>query len=352
MSRGQREGQWLVVRRCLAILRRVQRGPATRQELLQAMLDQERAEEARGETGGSAPRRRLEKDLYRIREYLQVDLGFDRRVGEYTIREAWQPLLDLPDGDLATIAWLEDTFAPDSPQHDEVHALLGRLRSFLSPERRGEIERQRTALTVDLRRRDEGRIRPAVQEGLTKALAQRRRVEFYYLSSQQADGVPRRHVVDPYDRYFDTVRGHYYLRGWCYYSDGPVGRYDQNKYVTYRLDRIREIQVLSLRLPPFPPRPPRHEVAYELAPPVARLGNITRHRGIEVRAIERREDGSAVVRGQTDSVFWAVRTLLHYGANCRVLGGAEMVREMTRVVREIAEIYAENILPPVNRGKG
>jgi predicted DNA-binding transcriptional regulator YafY len=71
---------------------------------------------------------------------------------------------------------------------------------------------------------------------------------------------------------------------------------------------------------------------------VARLG-VTRHPQIETTKVERREDGSALVRGETDSVFWAVRTLLHYGPNCRVLGGPEVVREMEHVVRAMAGIY-------------
>ena len=172
MSRGRRESHWLVIRRCLAIVRRVQRGPAQRADLLQAVLDAEGAE-AYGGAEGKALQRRLENDLARIREHLSVDLYYDRQIGGYTIREAWLPLLDLPHEGLATIAWLQETFGPDSPQHDEVHALLGQLRLYLSPERRGEIERCRTALGVDLAQRDQGEILPEVREALTRALVHR-----------------------------------------------------------------------------------------------------------------------------------------------------------------------------------
>lgn len=337
MSRGKRESQWAVVRRCLAIIRRAQRGPAGREDLIEAVLGQE-GPDAYGETEGQVLRRRLENDLRRIRDSLLVELYFDRREGCYVIRDTWLPLLDLPDEDLATIAWLEQTFDLDSPQHDEVHALLGRLRFYLPLERRAEIERSRTALAMDLRQRDEDEIGSAVWNGLTKALVERRRVEFSYRSPQQEDGVPRRHVVDPYERYFDTVRGHYYLRGWCHYTKGPLGQYEQRRYFHYRLGRIADLQVLPNRLPPFPPSAPRYPVVYELTPRVARLG-ITRHREVEIASIEQREDGSVVVRGETDNLFWAVRTLLHYGPNCRVLGGPEMVREMRKTVEEMAGIY-------------
>jgi len=337
VPRGKRESHWLVIRRCLAIIQRVQRGPARWKELIQAVLAQE-GTEAYGEAKGEALHRRLENDLRRIRDCLMVDLYFDRQASGYVIRDTWLPLLDLPDKDLATMAWLEQTFDHDSPQHDEVYALLGRLRLYLPLERRSEIERCRTALAVDLKQRDEDEIPPAVWNGLTKGLVERRRLEFSYRSPQQEDGVPRRHVVDPYERYFDTVRGHYYLRGWCHYTDGPLGRYDQRRYFDYRLGRVHNLQVLPDKISPLPPSAPRYAVEYELAPRIARLG-ITRHRGIEILETEQREDGSALVRGETDSLFWAVRALLHYGPNCRVLGGPEMVWEMRKIVRKMAEIY-------------
>jgi len=37
MPRGKRESHWLVIRRCLAIVRRVQRGPACWEELVEAV---------------------------------------------------------------------------------------------------------------------------------------------------------------------------------------------------------------------------------------------------------------------------------------------------------------------------
>jgi predicted DNA-binding transcriptional regulator YafY len=336
MPRGRRESEWLVARRCLAIIRRAQRGPASRRELIEAALAQE--PEGYGEVEGRTLYRRLEKDLQRIRERLRVDLYYDRQIGGYAIRDTWLPLLDLPDDDLATIAWLEQTFDHDSPQHDEVHALLGRLRFYLGVERRAAIERCRTALVVDLGQRDEDEIPPEVWDALTRALVGQRRIEFTYRSPQQQDGVPRRHVADPYERYFDTVRGHYYLRGWCHYTDGPLGRYDQHKYFYYRLGRISDVRLLPHKLSPFPPPAPRYAVAYELSARIARLG-ITHHRGIDVEQTERREDGSVLVRGETDNVFWTIQTLLHYGPNCRVVGGPEMLREMGRVVGKMAEIY-------------
>ncbi len=338
MSRGRRESQWLVMQRCLALVQRAQRGPASRDELIQAVLARV-GPDAYGETEGKALHRRLENDLGRVREHLLVDLYFDRRTDGYVIRDLWQPLLDLPDEDLETIAWLEETFDLGSPKHDEVHALLGRLRFYLPLERRATIERCRTALAVDLRQRDEDRIPPVVWDKLTKALLEQRQVELLYLSPRYEDGEPRRHIVDPHDCYFDTTRGHYYLRAYCRRVKGTDDRVKANHYVTYRLGRIQQVTVLPRKLSPVPPAARRYAVEYELAPEVARLG-VTRHRWIKIAEVEQRPDGSAVVRGETESLFWATRGLLHYGAKCRVLGGPKMVWEMRKIVAQMAKIYA------------
>lgn len=340
-KRGFRESHWLVIRRCLAIIRRAQRGPATRDDLIQAMLEEERAGGYGKPIDEKTLRLRLEKDLGRIRNKLMVDLYFDQQAGGYVIKDTWTPLLDLPNQDLETIAWLEQTFGHDSPKHDEVQALLGRLRFYLGSKRVMVIEQARTALRMDLRQRDEDEIRPAVWNGLTKAFVERRQVRLLYLSPEYEDGQPRRHVVEPYEPYyFDTTRGHYYLRAYCRRVEGPGGASYPDAYLTYRLGRILELKVLPQKLPPTAPSAPRYPVEYELSAKIARLG-ITRHPGIQIQETEQREDGSVVVRGDTDNVFWAVRTLLHYGPNCRVLGGPEMLREMRTIVRKMAKLYPE-----------
>lgn len=338
MARGKRESTWQVIRRCLTILLRAQRGPATREELIQAVLAREGAD-AYGEVQDQLLYRRLENDLQRIRDRLLIDLYFDREVGGYVVQDIWQPLLDLPDEDLETIAWLQQTFGYDAPKHDEVHALLDRLRFYMGPQRAARIEQARITLEMNLKQRDEDEVDPGVRGALTKAYASRRQVELVYLSPQYEDGVPRRHLVEPYSpHYFDTTRGHYYLRAYCRQMEGPEGVEYPCTYFTYRLGRIQEVQILPKKLSPLKPTPPHYEVVYELTPQIARLG-ISRHREIEVHKVERREDGSVVVRGETESIFWATQALLHYGANCKVLGGPEMVWEMRQVVEEMAAVY-------------
>lgn len=349
MSPGQRESQWLILRRCLAIIRRAQRGPTDWRGLVQAVRKQE-GSDAYGEAEGEALHRRLENDLQRIRNRLYVDLYFDRRSGGYAIRDTWTPLLDMPDEDVAVMAWLEQTFGPDSPQHDEVQDLLGRLRSYLPGERRAEMDQCRSALTVELQRRDEDEIRPTVWADLCKAQLERRRIEMRYLSPQYEDGRPRCHVVDPLSLFFDPARGHYYLRAYCRRVEEGTGWEEVNRYILYRVGRILEVRVSPQKMPQAAPAAPRYRVEYELTARVARLG-ITRQPGIEIKRVEQREDGSVLVRGQTEDVFWAVQSLLHYGPNCRVLGGPEMVGRMRETVLAMAEMYREQH-PPHGCGGG
>jgi len=153
-------------------------------------------------------------------------------------------------------------------------------------------------------------------------------------------------VVDPYECYFDAARGHYYLRGWCHSIDG----HSKRRWSYYRLGRIIDLQVLPDKLPAVAPPARRYAVEYELSPIVARLG-VSRQRGIDIQEVQRRPDGSVVVRGETESLFWAVQTLLHYGPTCRVLGGRELLREMRAVVHRMAALY-DDIPPDVGEGLG
>lgn len=339
MVRRARESTWLVVSRCLAIIRRAQRGPATWKELVEAVRE-EVGPEAYGRAEGKTLHRRLENDLARIRERLGVEIRFSPTEKGYVIRSLWLPLLDLPDEDLRTIAWLGRAFDEESPYHDEVHAFLNRIVFYLGYQRAPVVGRYRRGLEMDLRRRDRDEIPPEVISRLERAVAERRWVEFDYLSPQYEDGLPRRHRVAPVRIYFDPGRGHHYLYGWCRTVTGPEGAADCQQYLYYRVGRIRSLRLLPDRVPPVLPRGPTYGVVYELAPEIARLG-VTHHPEIAVTGVEIREDGSAVVRGETGNLFWTVQRLLQYGAGCRVLGGPELLAEMRRVVGEMAKLYAD-----------
>lgn len=335
MAGGTRESTWLVARRCLAIIRRVQRGPATRGELVEAVLAQE-GEDAYDGAERAALKSRVEKDLIRIRRRLRVDVYYNRRLRGYIIKDTWLPLLDLPDEDLSTIAWLEQTFGPDTPQHGDVQAFLGRLRSYLDVDRRRAVRQQREQVAIDLSRRDEDEIAPDVISTIEDAIYRRVRITFDYYAPDRGDEEPRRHTIDPYEHYFE--RGHQYLRGYCRSIDGPEGLYEPRAWYTYRLGRIADVTVLSQKLPPTPPPARTYDVVYELAPVIAK-GGISSHDVIEIQSVEERDDGSALVQGTTTDTFAAVQALMRYRHNCKVVGGPAMVQRMEEVVETMAELY-------------
>ncbi len=337
--RSKRESEWLVIRRCLSIIRRVQRSPATRDDLIAAALAEE--PEAYGGATGRQLYKNFHDDLARIRNNLLIEVRADPRTKQYSIQDMDQPLLALPDTDLKTIAWLEQTFGPGTPQNPEIKAFLDRIRFFLAPDQRLVIEQQRTDLVLKLGQQDDDLLDPTVEDTLQLALARRRRVEFDYYSPQFEAGQGRRQVVDVFEPpRFEPMLGHYYLYGWCHYSVGPEGRFEAGYYIPYRLGRIKQIHLLPTRLPPTPPRPKRFAVKYWLAAQVARYG-VTRRRWINFDAdqIERQPDGSVIVTGTTDNLFFAELELMHYRHNCKVLGGVELLTAMQKTIKKMAKLY-------------
>jgi len=328
-----------VLRRCLALLRRLQRGPAGKAELIGAVLQGVDAEAYGGATGRALDKR-FEGDKRKLDVLFGLTLRYSRAEGLYEIAELVEPLLDLPDEDLSTIAFLEETFWPRAPWHSHVQHLLAVLKRYLPMARRDLLERQRLALQVQWGQRDRDCIPAQVEEGLQQAISQRRLIAFDYYSPTHADALARRHTVEPWERYFDATRGHYYLRGYCRCSTAPDGQAQQrDRYIRYRLGRIRNLEVLPTKLPSSPPPAPRFVLVYRLSPEIARRGEATQQPAITILSTDPQPNGSLIVRAETDDVWWAVQALLHYGPSCQVLGGSEALSEMRRTVRGMAQAY-------------
>lgn len=324
------------MQRCLIIAQRLQRGPATQEELISAVCKQLELE-VYGQAKSQASIKRFHNDLQRLRDRLGIEISFDHKNGVYILASLGSlALLDLPDPALDAIAFLTETFDAQAPHHDEIRLLLDTLTGFLSDERRRDLAHQRSLLQIDLKRTDADEINPRTQEKIEQACIERRRLEFLYGSPSQQDQQPRCHEVEPYELIYR--RKHYYLRAFCLYTDGPRGKRIQERVFYYRLGRIvpDSVKLLPQTMPPVPRRVPKYPVRYELKPKIARKG-VTHH--FDDMEVEMREDGSALVQGYTDDVFWASRELLYYGAGCRVLGGSEMLREMHRLVEGMAKVY-------------
>ncbi len=329
-SSKKRDSQWYVLRRCLKLLACLERSPATLAELLKAVSEEEALED-------SAARRRLEEDRRRLRSILGCDIHFDRATGRYHLQSVGFPVLDLPPDAVQGIAFLQATFGENAPMSREIHSLIDSLLLLLPEERAFEVAQARVLINVNLQPRDKDEIPVDVWRAVERAYISHRRLEFDYISPQHADGIPRRNIVEPEKYFFNASRAHYYLRAYCLEVIGPYGAWRRNEVVEYRLGRIKNLRVLQTTFTPRRPSTPKHVLSYELAPEIARLGVTEHFPGSEITLYS---DGSALVNARVDNLFTALQTLLHYGPNCRVVGGPQAVESMRAIVSKMYAQYS------------
>ena len=325
-----RSEQWDVFHRCLTLLSILQRNPAQRDELIQQLYRH---------LPPQAAISRLEKDLARLRHKFSVDIHYEPSEREYSLCDIGNlPLLDLPDNALQAIGFLAKSFDSHTPQFANVQALILTINRLLSPERRRQLQKQ-AELSVDLRPLDQDEISVEVWQKLETVFRERRLIEFEYRSPRHTDEeIPRQHVVEIRDLRFDVSKGHYYAHGYCRHVIGPHGRFDARRYFYYRIGRIipTTIALLPDRFPLIAPHILTFRVEYKLTAQIARLG-VSHH--FKDTTTETLPDGSVVVCAVTDDVFSAARNLLHYGSNCQVLGGEEMLAEMRKITQQMAQLY-------------
>lgn len=332
------ESHWLVMRRCLALVRRLQRGPARRDELLAAVYAAEGPDAYGGVTGATLAKR-FEADKRRLRQELHAPIVYDNMAGGYVLGACGRPLLDLPDDDLGALRFLADTFQADTPHAEEVQRLIDRLANWLPDDRRASLRHAGKRPTPDVRQRDNEPIAADVWDKVLAAWQNRQELIFDYRTGHEAV-VRRRHHVQPWDVVF-TDRGHYRLLGFCLSCEGPEGHTEPRDYRHYRLSRIvsGSVQVLPRQLPPIRPHGRPRRVVFELSPTIARFGVSARKELLGEPAVTTAADGWTRIEGQTRDVFELARNLLYYGDHCRVLGGAELLEEVKGVVKGLAALY-------------
>jgi predicted DNA-binding transcriptional regulator YafY len=337
---GKSESRWLSVRRCLAIVRRLQQGPAHKKDLLAAVFTSE-GKEAYGLTDGIALTKRFEADKRRLRDHLGIDLRYDAAASGYVIAETAIPLLNLPDDDLATIAWLSDTFQSDSPHTNNVHRFIDRIVNWLPNDRQKQLEHMSGTLpAADLRLRDDEPIPGDVWKAVLAAYRAKQELTFDYQTSGDDEVKIRQHHVQPW-RVELTDRGHWRLQGYCLFCDSAAGPQEPRDYRHYRLSRIvsGSVRVLPRKLPPIRPVGKPRRVVFEMSPRIARFGVSARRELIDEPQITPMANGWVRVEGRTLDVFDLARNLLYYGGNCRVLGGPELLAEMRGLVDDLAALY-------------
>lgn len=330
-----RRSQWLVINRCMDLLLCLMRGPTPNDDLLKMIHEDARQND--DELVDSAARKRFEEDRSRLKTWFGAELDYSRAENTYTLLNITRPLLDLSDESIQGMAFLTRTFSGnDAPMAPAVRAFLGQVSLLLPIRRRHEIDKQRGLLEMQLGVRDEDDISPETWEAVRTSVIERRQLEFTYFSASSSDGQPRSHRVEPIRYFFDTVRKHYYLEAFWLESKSYLGTRDQKRRVQrFRMGRMTLPHILPTHFPANQ-RIPKKELVYVLKPEVARMG-VTRH--FEDMQVIENEDGSARVHVMSSDLFFDLRTLLHYGDNCHVIGGDEAVQQMTSIVQRLAEIY-------------
>lgn len=327
---GDKRSSQLIHRRRLFLIRRLIRGPATAQELIdEANATFTDVPEGIYPADASAA---LRHDIAALRK--EYGCGIDRDDdGVYMLKSPGNlALIDLPDGEIEAVAFLLDVYEKsDLPIAAQINAFLERIESLMPDDRRNLLRSLTASPQVD---------RPqAPAEGVAemmqalKGVLRKREVEFDYCSPHTPDGAPRRHRVAPLE--FVYREGHTYLDAFCLESDVPDLA---GQFVLYRLNRIVPGSVR--RLPQALRRDyrrPTYPLRYWLAPAVARRRDVAEW--FPQTRIEYADDGSATVTAETDDLWRAHQVLMRYREHCRVLEPAPLVEMMRASIQRMAELY-------------
>ncbi|GAB4156047.1 MAG: hypothetical protein Fur0021_23980 [Candidatus Promineifilaceae bacterium] len=335
-----RESTWHVARRCLAMLLRLQQGPASRQALIAAVKEQA-GEDAYGDVAGEKLQKRFEQDKRRLWDHLHVKIKYSRQRQGYELTNWERPLLNLPDTELETLALLADTFQPESPHAESVQRLVERLVGWLPASRQRAYHKMRGLQPeLDLRLRDSEPIAADVWQQVLEGYNARQIISFDYVSPYREDPTPRQHHVEPWDFYF-SERGHWRLRGYCRFNDGPAGPWEPHDYITYRLNFIQSgtVRILPQKLPGTRPLGKPKPVIYRLSPTLVRSGVGLRREFIAPPTLTPLENGWVRVTGKTYDIFDLARNLLYYGDKCVVEGGSDLLREVQTLVAGLENVY-------------
>lgn len=331
MPGATRGSEWLPFLRALSILQRLLEGPASNQELIQAVLNSVGAEAY--PAAPAARQAAFKRDRRKLREILGVEWEF--RQQKYFLKDSGPWLsLRLPEEALRALTVLNVTFAGQLGEHAGLDALIKYLLWRLPEDQRRRLESLESGITFEIFQQvDPNGVPKRVWEMVQRAIRSHRQLEFHYLSPRYEDGRARRFRVAPLRMVYQW--GHWYLFAYVLqreeeYLQGP----DYSRFRLFYIQDDQRLKVLPTVVSVSHRRPPRYEVHYRLLPPLGR-GAISRH--FDEMTITPLEDGCVEVRGVTDDLFEAERILLGYGQYCVVLGGAELKRRITAAVSGMME---------------
>ena len=323
---GDKRASWLTFQRRLIVLRRLMRGPADL-ATLRAAAEAELGPDAYPGNAAVA----LRHDIGALRDEFGCAVRF--RPGEgYTLTEVgFLALIDLPNTDLETLAFLSALFSSGTlPHASAVATLIEHLAALLPEERRAALQASRDQLEYPPTLVDS----PPVVEATLRRTLGRQMLNFAYRSSYSGPHVVVLHRVAPVA--FLHRDGHSYLHAYCHESDNTP----RNKYHHYRIDRIvpDSLRVLPEALPRDMPRPKQAVIRYTLAPPVAHGRDNALWFGDS--RVTFHDDGSAEILATTDNLWQARQYLLRYREHCIVHEPPELVAMMRESIERMAGLYS------------
>ncbi len=328
---------WRAFRRCLAILHRLIKGPATSQELITHVIDVEGPDAY--STSLSAREKAFKRDRESLRQRLGVEFEYSPSTRQYQLTDPGDFFhLDFSDAGIRAVALLSETFAGQVGEHSEIQTFLDELIARLPLDSRRLLESASLPVNLQmLQQVDENGIPVRVWKTVWRAVKEHRRLCFQYISPSYQDGLKRYHEVLPYRIQYQW--GHWYLRAYRLLRrdvNGEVNR--QGAHLRFRLSYIQDDEKLEA-LPSLvsnPPQPPRYLVHYRILPPLSR-GIISRH--FADMTVNLLPDGSMEVKGYCEDEWEAGRILLSYGEYCVVLGGDEVKAWMDKTIRGMKKNY-------------
>lgn len=269
----------------------------------------------------SAGSRRLGRDVRALRQ-LGYSIHVDRPTQTYSLAES--PYLALSKDDVEALALIRESFAGLHLKSQDVIAVLQKVVSALPEEQQAHYFQQ-PAVAITLHPAVDYRPHAKTTRLLEQAIDQRRKVRFVYPSLD--DGKPIVYVaIEPYEiQFFDR---HFYLVGLS-----P----DESQISEFRLDRIRDIELMPGRVAAKRKRP-MVAFSYRLSPHITRLG--VSERFVNQQAAPQ-ADGSVIVRAEGYSEFRIIQDLLRYGEHAELLGPPKLRAKMAQVSRAMAEQYAK-----------
>jgi hypothetical protein len=334
-----RGSEWLSLKRCLAIVIRLQQGSVSPTDLVSFVI--KTVGTGAYPSSSSAREKAFKRDRESLRKRLGVKFSYTASTKLYSLIEIGPLLrLYLPETSLRAISILSHSFNGHVGEHSEVQFFLEEVISRLSLDAQRKLDGSNSRVYIDLLKDvDPNHISKKVLRTAWKAVNGKRKFAFNYISPTYEDRQKRLQVVLPYRIQYQW--GHWYLQAYrLSYRDLGNKEHADQKHLRYRLSYVQDDDGLRIypNVMPAPPAPPKYLVHFRLLPPLSR-GVISER--FEDMTITLLEDGSAEVKGYCENVWEAGRTLLIYGEFCVVLGGGEVRTWIKKTVKGMAENYSD-----------